>query len=239
MRIENKEKIMATIETPTNRLPTEVEREEAKSAEVVAGGSMVEAIAGVSAVVLAILGLAGLLPVYLLDIATIAVGLALLFEGGAIAVRYSRLLSETVGSRLSSAELGGGMGVEVLGGIAGIVLGILALLGLMPLTLASVAAIVFGGTLLMSSGTTSRLNCLIIDGHGWPDTARRVAREAVLAAASVQVLVGLAGGILGLLALLGIYPLELALVAMLCLGASVLLSGTAISSKMLSVLHHR
>jgi hypothetical protein len=233
---------MATVEThtdrlPTTREPTAREREEERSAEVVAGGSMVEAIAGVAAVVLAILGLAGLLPVYLLAIAAIAVGVALLFEGGAIAVRYSRLLTETAGSRLSSTELGGGMGVEVLGGIAGIALGILALLGLVPLTLTAVAAIVFGGTLLLSSGTATRLNCLVIDGHGLPDTARRVAREAVFAAASVRVLVGLAGGILGLLALLGIYPMVLALVAMLCLGASVLLSGAAISSKMLGILH--
>jgi hypothetical protein len=181
---------MATVDTHTDRLPTTHEptpreREEERSAEVVAGGSMVEAIAGVAAVVLAILGLAGLLPVYLLAIAAIAVGVALLFEGGAIAVRYSRLLTETVGSRLSSAELDGGMGVEVLGGIAGIVLGILALLGLVPLTLTAVAAIVFGGTLLLSSGTAARLNCLVIDGHGLPDTTRRVAREAVFAAASV------------------------------------------------------
>lgn len=234
---------MATVETHndrvlTSREHTPMEREEEWSAEVVAGGSMVEAIAGVAGVVLAILGLAGMLPTYLLAIATIAVGVALLFEGGAIAMRYSRLLTETSGSRMTSAELGGGMGVEVLGGIAGIVLGILALLGLMSLTLTSVAAIVFGATLLLSSGTATRLNCLAIDGHGLPDMTRRVAREAVLAAASVQALVGLGGGILGLLALLGIFPLMLTLVAMLCLGASVLLSGTAISGKMIGLLRH-
>lgn len=233
---------MATIETHTDRLSpprefSEREREKERSAEVVAGGSMVEAIAGIATVILAILGLAGLLSVYLLAIATIAMGVALLFEGGAIAIRYSRLLTETTGSSLSSTELGGGMGVEVLGGVTGIVLGILALLDLAPLTLTSVAAIVFGGALLLSSGTATRLNCLVIDGHNLPDTSRRVAREAVFAAASVQVLVGLGGGILGLLALLGIHSLVLALVAMLCLGASVLMSGGAVSNKMLSILH--
>jgi hypothetical protein len=87
-----------------------------------------------------------------------------------------------------------------------------------------------------AEGTATRLNCLVIDGHGLPDMTRRVAREAVFAAASVQVLVGLAGGILGLLALLGIYPMVLALVAMLSLGASVLLSGAAISGKVLGIL---
>lgn len=234
---------MATVEShsdrfPTTREPSVHEHEVERTAEVVAGGSMVEAIAGAAAVVLAILGLAGLLPTYLLSIAAIAVGVALLFEGGAIAVRYSRLLNETAGSRISSAELGGGMGVEVIGGVSGIVLGILALLGLAPMTLTAVAAIVFGGTLLLSSGTATRLNCLAIDCHGLPDTTRRVAREAVFAAASVQVLVGLGGGILGLLALLGIHPMLLTLIAMLSLGGSVLLSGSAISNKMLGVLHH-
>jgi hypothetical protein len=198
---------------------------------------MVEAVAGIAAVVLAILGLAGLLPMYLLAISSIALGVALLFEGGAVAMRYSRLLSETAGTRLSARELGTGMGVEVLGGIAGIVLGILALLGLVPLLLMSIAAIVFGGTLLLSSGTATRLNCLMIEGWAWHETVRRIACEAVWAAASVQVLVGLAGAILGILAVLKIYPLELTLVAMLCMGASVLLSGAAISSKMVSLLH--
>jgi hypothetical protein len=231
---------MSTVETQTNRLPSqrEREREEVKSAEVVAGGSMIEAIAGAAAVVLAILGLSGLFPPYLLSIATIAVGAALMSEGGAVAVRYSRLLSETGGARLATTEMGGGMSVEILGGIAGIALGILALLGLASLTLTSVAAIVFGGTLLLSSGTTTRLNCLVIESHPWPDTARRVAREGIRTAAGVQILVGLGGGVLGLLALLGVYPVELALVAMLCLGGAILLSGAAISGKMLSVLHH-
>jgi hypothetical protein len=233
---------MSTAETQTNRLPSqrEREREEVKSAEVVAGGSMVEAIAGAAAVVLAIVGLAsqGWLSTYLVSIATIAVGAALVSEGAAIAGRYSRLLHETGGSRTAMTEMGGGMSVEILGGLAGIALGILALLGLAQLTLISVAAIVFGGTLLLSSGTTTRLNCLVIESHPWPDTARQVAREGVRAAAGVQVLVGLGGGVLGLLALLGVYPVELTLVAMLCLGGAILLSGAAISGKMLSVLHH-
>jgi hypothetical protein len=235
---------MATIETsgpfPTEKTPFPTERthEEERSAEVVVGGSLIEAITAAAAVVLAIIGLSHVYPSYLLPITIIATGAAVLFEGGAIAARFSQLLGETTHSKTAAAELGGGMGVEVLGGLATIVLGILALLGVDMMILASVASLVFGGTLLFSSATTARLNALMIDGRGWPDMTRRVAREAVYAASGVQVLVGLAAVILGIIALAGWFPLELNLVAMLCVGASILLSGAALSSRMMSILHH-
>lgn len=59
-------------------------------------------------VVLAILGLAGVIPLYLAFIATIVLGVALLFEGWTLALRYSKLLSEIGGSFLTATELGGG-----------------------------------------------------------------------------------------------------------------------------------
>ena len=58
------------------------EREQRQSAKVVAGGSIIEAIAGLAAVALSIIALAGVLPGYLAAIATIAVGVALLAQGG-------------------------------------------------------------------------------------------------------------------------------------------------------------
>lgn len=227
----------------TNRLPpppldpTTREHEEEVSAGILAGGSMIEGIAGLVGIVLAIVGLAGLFPVYLLAIATIAVGVALLFEGGAIAVRFSRLISETQSTgRLPRVELGGGMGVEVVGGIAGVVLGILALIGVVPTVLTAVAAIALGGTLMFSSGTATRLNALSIDGSYYPEMTRRIAREMVVGASGIQALTGLAGVILGILAVCGVYPVILSLVAMLCLGTGILLSGAAVSSKMLAIL---
>jgi hypothetical protein len=139
---------MATVESQTNRVSpsfTERGREEEKSAEVVAGGSMGEAVAGIAAVVLAIVGLAGLYPVYLTAIASIVLGVALLLQGGAVAARFSQLLAEAAGTRLTNRELGGGMSAEFLAGAAGVVLGILALLRVFPEVLLPVAAIVFGG----------------------------------------------------------------------------------------------
>jgi hypothetical protein len=102
---------------------------------MLAGGSFAEAIGGVGAVVLAILALVGVMPERMAAIATLAVGVALLLEGIAIATRFSKLFSQT-GRSLADA---GGMGAEFLGGAAGGVLGLLAILNMAPMTLMSIA----------------------------------------------------------------------------------------------------
>jgi len=212
--------------------------EAARSMEVVTGGSMMEAVDGIAAVILSIIGLLGILPFLMAAIATIVTGVALLSEGGAIAARYSRLLREVVGGTMSSAEIGGGMTAEILGGIAAIVLGILALLHIAPWTLMACALIVIGASVLLSSGTTSRLSSLTLLNSDIHESARRAAREAVVAAAGAGVLVGLAAIVLGILALIGIEQVTLILVGFLAIGVSLLLSGAAISGKMMAGLHH-
>src|SRR5262245_58223779 len=82
---------------------------------IVAGGSFAEAIGGVGAVVLAILALVGVMPERMAAIATLAVGVALLLEGIAIATRFSNLFSQTGRNLADAAELGGGMGAEFFG----------------------------------------------------------------------------------------------------------------------------
>ncbi len=193
---------------------------------VLTGGSIVEAVAGIATIVLAILALVGVAPADLAPIATITVGVALLAEGGAIATRYSNLLAKA-GGEYSSTELGGGMSAELIGGAGGGILGLLALLHLQPMVLMPVAAIVFGAALLLGSGVTSRVSSMAIESAG-DHTTHLIAREAVLAAAGAQALVGLASGALGIIALVGINPLTLTLVALLALGSSILMSGTAI-----------
>ena len=81
-------------------------REEERSAEVVTGGSMIEAVGGIATVVLAIVGLAGLVPIYLAAIAAIVLGAALLLQGIAIAARFSDLLAETAGTHVANGQLG-------------------------------------------------------------------------------------------------------------------------------------
>jgi hypothetical protein len=212
-------------------------REEKRAMEFVAGGSLAEGFAGVGAIALSIIGLAGIMTTWMVAIATILVGAALLFEGGAIGARFSSLVSEAGGGRLGALELGGGMTAEFIGGIAGVILGILSLLGVYPMVLVPVAAIVFGSALLLGIGATTRLNDLQIEKACDRQEARHVARAAVRSATGFQVLLGLGSLALGILAVMGMVPMTLSLVAMLGTGFSSLLSGSAISGRMLSTFH--
>ena len=184
---------------------------------------------------LAILGLAQIEPRFMIAIAAIALGAALIFDGAAVAAEYARILARSGNGAIRSVELGGGISTQIGGGVAAGVLGVLALLNLDATALMAIATIVLGATMVFSSGVSTRLNALKIETSGDHEVARRVAREALTAATGTEVLVGLAAVVLGILALVGIDPMTLILVAMLALGASVLLTGSAVVGKMLSV----
>lgn len=58
----------------------------------VKGGSLAEGIAGGAGVALVIIGLATIMSNYMIPVSTIALGIAFVFEGGAVARRFARLL---------------------------------------------------------------------------------------------------------------------------------------------------
>lgn len=202
--------------------------------EVEGTGSIVEAAGGLAVIVLAIIGLAGAYPTFLMCIAGIAIGVALLAEGGAIAGEYSRLLSMTTAGRFDAAELGGGMTTELIAGGGALVLGILGLLHLAPLTLLPIAAIVVGAAMMLTSGAVMRLNDVKVRAMGLSETAQRVTHAAVSSAAGAQLFTGVGAMVLGIIALTSpaIAPM-LTLVAFLALGASVTLSGSALAGRMM------
>ncbi len=207
-----------------------------RSLRIVTAGTIVEGLGGIGAVVLAILGLAGIARMTMISIAIIAIGAALVFAGGALASRYNQLVSHVSGERTEEAEFGGGIGAEFLTGAAGVVLGILVLLNILPMILAPVAIIAFGGGLLLSTGATSGINSLV---EAYPyDKRVRIAREAVQGAAAVQSLVGIGAAILGILALLGVEPFTLMLIALLGLGGGILISASAVSGRMIASMRH-
>jgi hypothetical protein len=217
--------------------PGPLEPERQRSIKVVAGGSITEALCGAGTVVLAILGLAGVLPGYMASVAAIVFGIALLAQGSAIAARYSQLVRETLPSEWDTrTELGGGMGAELFAGAAGVVLGVLGLLGLATAVLIPVAVIVFGAALLLGSGATVDLGTL--GGPGGHDLPRfaHAAREVTVAASGAQVLVGIGAVVLGIVALVGVDPVTVTLVALLVTGASTLVGGVALSGRMARVL---
>src|SRR5581483_1584715 len=105
----------------------DVERTAAVS---VVGSSALEILAGAAGVVLTIIGLAveGMHPPWLLAVSSIVIGGAFLARGAALA-GWSKDLSAYTG-KTGKTALFGGAGIELLGGAAGVVFGVLALIGL-------------------------------------------------------------------------------------------------------------
>lgn len=206
---------------------------EVRPSRVAVSGSMSEGISGGVAAVLSIIGLAGFFPDILAGVATVAVGAALLSEGGSVTARLSGVFPSS--QALARENLGLGVTVETLGGLAGIVLGILALIRVVPLVLIPAAIVAFGGTMLVSSGIMASLNSMEIDLSDEAEPYKQVAKDAVTAAGGAQMLIGLAAVTLGILALTEIRPAILSLVALLGIGFSDFINATAVSAKLSAV----
>jgi hypothetical protein len=201
-------------------------------------GSVVDAAAGIAVVVLAIIGLAHVDWTAGGAIAAIVLGAALLAQGGAVAAEYSKLLTMITGGAIGSIELGGGMTVEVLAGASIVVLGVLALIGFSPVVLLAAGVIAVGASLVLAAGPLQRLNTLKVQAAGLSELAQRVAEGAIACAITAQVLCGGAAVVLGILALtVTAHATVLMLVGLLILGATVAVSGTALTGRLLRLLN--
>jgi hypothetical protein len=126
-------------------------------------------------------------------------GAILLFQSGNVVLHYSELLSEAGATgTVTASAVSRGLTAEFLAGIAGIVLGLLALLRIVPMTLLLVAVITYGGTLMLTSGESLWLNSLVAKDNA---IMRQLMHCMSVAAAGAQVLAGLAALVLGILAL--------------------------------------
>jgi hypothetical protein len=192
-------------------------------------GWLTEALGGAAVIVLAVLGLMHIDGSLLASIATIVLGAAFLVEGGALAARFMRVARrETTTARES---VGGDVAMESMCGAAGIVLGILALVGIYPMVLVPAAVIVFGAGMLSASGTAWRLNTQHTPTS--PPVRPHWFEESFDFSGS-QVLIGFAGIVLGILALAGYVPLVLSLVGLLALGFGIILGGSWMASRLTS-----
>ncbi|HEU4960861.1 MAG TPA: hypothetical protein VFT56_10675 [Sphingomonas sp.] len=218
--------------------------QERRAVALTAGGSTLKTIGGVAVMALAILALIGVLPALLTAIAGIVFGAAMLAEGLSISSEYSALSRYIAYDSTEVAEFGGGLGVEVLVGLAAVALGVLSLLGVAAPTLLPALIIVGGVGLMLSAGTTQRLNDLQLAAVGHDDMARRVTRDAMTGAAAAQTLGGLAAMVLGILSLVSVSPLAAAgfgtlpQVGMLVLGTATALSGGALAGKATRIYRH-
>lgn len=201
--------------------------EEKVTAEVLAGGTSLEVIAGAAAVVLSIIGLSHYLPGYMAAISVLAIGGALMAHGSAMAARWRDEMVRLGRGRITEAELGGGVASEVFGGAAGVALGILALAHIAPLVLLPIAVIVEGGSILF--GGTSQFPIARFAEEG--DRRAALTRDAVQAGGGVMVMAGCGAVVLGILAIIGVgsQPMILTLVATLAIGGGLVLGAGALT----------
>jgi hypothetical protein len=205
--------------------------------ETAAYGGFVDALGGIATVVLAIVGLANTAPESMVAIATIIFGAALLIQGGTMLSEYAGIIFPPGASFTMSSQFGGSsLAVVFLAGAAGIVLGVLAILGLKPAVLTSSAIIAFGAALVLSSNSVWHLYHLkrASLAAGEQSAARGtqiLANEMAFGSAGIQALAGLTAAVLGVLALAGASTGEvLPLVALLALGGTLILTGSTLSA---------
>jgi|SRR5579875_3004583 len=185
------------------------------------GGSVIEVLAGIAAVALGCLGLAGIVSTTLAAIAAIVVGATLVVQGTSLMAGFDWL---SQGKARTSELAGGDLSIEVAGGMAAAVLGILALAHIHPLALLAVAVLAIGGTILIGTGALAPLAA-----------SERFGLTAT--ATSIMVLLGIAAGVLGIIALASAsHALTLVLVGWLVAGFASLVSGTALGARVRGML---
>ncbi|HVM47357.1 MAG TPA: hypothetical protein VMU04_04985 [Candidatus Acidoferrum sp.] len=186
------------------------------------GRSVAEAIGAIATVILAIIGLAWVDSNLLAAIATIVIGASIVAEGWSLSSSFRQFAMASAGVE-SATGTSGTMSADFLGGLAGIVLGILAIFGkVAPLTLLAVALLVFGATLVLSTAAQAQLNWRSRSfGAGLGQSATSVALPITH---SGHLLVGLGAVVLGILAVVGLAQITLILVGLLSLGAAMLVS---------------
>ena len=179
--------------------------------------SGIAAIGAVCTAGLAIAALAGQVPVILAAIATIVLGLVLIFEGRAFAARSpDRLPSSEAATRWQLFQ--GTTVTESVTGITGTMLGVLALLSVAPMTLIPIALIVFGIGMLMEGGAMGLIPRwrLAEEGKESEEYVPSVSLRA--SSVGIDMIAGVVGIGLGILALIGLAPVTLVLVSLFVLG---------------------
>ncbi len=202
--------------------------------EVAAVGPMTEGAAGIAVIVLSILGLAAISPGVLTSVATIVIGVGLFIESANTAMEYSRVTSHA--AQAGIAELGSDVTVELMAGVAGIVLGVLALIGAASvMNLLPAALIVFGGALLLAGFSATTVNK--VRGSEAPASGETITLHPELAPArGLQVIVGIAAIVLGILAFVLPAAGTLLIVGFLVVGAALLATSANFTQSFITLL---
>ncbi len=199
-----------------------------------------QTVGALATIVLTILGLAHVVPEFLVAIATIAFGATLLLHGSVMIGEYARVSVRSNSTATSTPQVGdGGLSAVLLAGAAGVVLGILALLGISTHELTAIAVIAFGAALILSAGSELRVHLVKMSLATPDERSQRFAGDALAgdmlsSASGVFGLAGLSAIVLGILALAGFSSVVLVLIALLSLGSVSALAGLDLAGALIN-----
>jgi hypothetical protein len=188
-------------------------------------GLLTEGAAGIAVIVLAVIALAGTASGALASIVTIVVGVALMVQAFNSAAENSKVMAANAAP---VTDLGGEVMVAGLSGITGIILGILALVGINTPYLVPSALVVFGGALLLSGAIGLPPRAAQSTAPGGQTQA--VSYQGSAAASGMEILIGIAAIVLGILSLVFVGWWVLALVGFIAVGTALLMVSATFSS---------
>ena len=191
-------------------------------------GLLTEGAAGIAVIVLAVIALAGTSSSALASIVTILVGVGLMVQAFTSAVENSKVIAADAAP---IPDLGGEVMVDGLSGFTGIVLGILALVGVNAPYLVPSALIVFGGALLLSGAIGLRPRASQSAALG--GQTQVASYQSSAAASGMEILIGIAAIVLGILSLTFVGSWVLALVGFIAVGAALLMVSATFSGTMM------
>jgi hypothetical protein len=200
------------------------------AAEAEPFGLVTEGAAGIATIVLGVIALAGVNAGVLASIITIIIGVGLIvqaFNAGAEASRRLDATGAAVAVAGQGTELGGEVMIDVAAGVTGIILGVLGLVGVNAPHLVPAALIVFGGALILSGAVAAQgKTTTAMTASGTPV---QVTYQGSAAMSGVEILVGFAAAILGILSLIFEASWVLTLVGFISVGAAMLMVSATFS----------
>jgi hypothetical protein len=182
---------------------------------------------GMATILLAILGLSGIVPPALSILSLVCLGVSLI-KGGASTARDARLIDGGVATRA-----GNWFGIEALLGVVGIFLAILAFFLHAADLILSLASMAMGTALAAGGFGTLALNAQLVSEACGADVEER---QDLTRAAAIELSVGTISIGLGIIASLGVIPMVLSLVAALLMGAAVTVAGGLVAVRVAKVL---
>jgi len=207
---------------------------------LVVAGATLGSLGGLSALILAIVALSGVLPMSLLPVAGIVMGLAFMMLG-AIGIVWARMFQfaehEPSWSRIAFFS---GMAAASIAGVVAVVLGILNFVFVGDVRFCAGAVVVLGLGLLWHSTVMRRVSQFTHDVIYGDEERQRPSGPFAVNALSLaplrDFLIGLGAVIVGILAISMIAPVALSLVALLAMGGALALTASTICGATLAAL---